>query len=211
MSRLGGLSSRHLIDYACKERHGLSCRNRSPPLSPRGSRGHETPPAHNPHPAGTDTPSHNRPPPSHATLPSARSQSSNVASHQQPISATREKADAAARVRSREADDEAAVAEQPAKRSRTSKWDQQDSDAVPVVALPAQVGTAHVQLPLLHRHVQVKPICICAMSHDAPSPPLPFPLAPRTPFVLGCILPGIALGCTTNSFTFACPVGVQLA
>ena len=67
-----------------------------------------------------------------------------MASHQQSISATREKGDVAARVRAREADAEAAVAEQPAKRSRTSKWDQQDSDAVPAVALPVQVGAAHV-------------------------------------------------------------------
>lgn len=67
-----------------------------------------------------------------------------MASHHQPISATREKGDVAARVRFRDADAEAAVAEQPAKRSRTSKWDQQDSDAVPAVALPAQVGAAHV-------------------------------------------------------------------
>ena len=64
-----------------------------------------------------------------------------MASHQQPISAAREKGGVAARVRSREADSEAAVAEQPAKRSRTSKWDQQDCDAAPAVALPAQVGS----------------------------------------------------------------------
>lgn len=63
----------------------------------------------------------------------------------------RERADASARVRSREADAEAADAEQPAKRPRSSKWDQQDSDAVPAVPpLPAQVGFGHKLSCLSH-------------------------------------------------------------
>ena len=121
----------------------LSCRDRSPPLSPPGIKGREALPAANPHPVSTDTPSHHRLASSIAILPSAKSQSSNMASHQQPMSAAREKGGVATRVRSREADAEAAVAEQPAKRSRTSKWDQQDLDAVPAVALPVQVGSVH--------------------------------------------------------------------
>ncbi|KAL3143978.1 hypothetical protein ABBQ32_003788 [Trebouxia sp. C0010 RCD-2024] len=109
--------------------------HRSPPRSPQGSsRGQEPFPTH---PAGPD-PHPNRPAPCAAPLALARSLSSNMAVPQQPTSDTREKGGVTARVRAREADGAAAAAEQPAKRARNSKWDQNDSDAVPAVALPAQ-------------------------------------------------------------------------
>lgn len=86
----------------------------------------------------------------------------------------KEQGDVAARVRSREADAEAADAEQPAKCPRTSKWDQQDSDAVPAAPpLPAQVGIAHKFSCLCHTHVST---WLCTWPHHAMSyyfhPPL---------------------------------------
>ena len=106
-----------------------------------------------------------------------------MASHQQPISAAREKSDGAARIRSREADAEAA--EQPAKRSRTSKWDQQDSDAVPVVALPAQVHTVIVSAAFVRSSCSSQAVMhLCFVTQRTTAPPLAPPPLLSSPWTL---------------------------
>ncbi|KAL3149964.1 hypothetical protein ABBQ38_013324 [Trebouxia sp. C0009 RCD-2024] len=151
--------------------------HRSPPRSPQGSsRGQEPSPIR---PAGPD--SHpNRPAPCAAPLALARSLSSNTAVPQQPTSDTRDKGGVTARVRAREADGATAAAEQPAKRARNSKWDQNDSDAVPAVALPAQERNEQAH-PQSMQHQGPSQNLSHKQTQALPTPSLPNPSLPSAP------------------------------